>query len=153
MGEEFYRKQREMMLHTVAANDVVITTAAVPGKKAPILITREMVEAMAPGSVIVDLGAERGGNCELTKPGETVVHNDVTIVGPIILPSTVPHHASLMYAKNVATFLLHLTKDGALVLDLEDEITKGTLIAHEGEVVHPWVREVLGLPALERSES
>ncbi len=144
LGEDFYRRQREMMLEVVAANEVVITTAAVPGKKAPILVTREMVERMHPGSLIVDLAAERGGNCELTKPGETVEHGGVSILGPLNLASTVPHHASQMFAKNVATFLLHLTKDGAVALDGTDEITAGTLITRDGEVVHPGVVELLG---------
>ncbi len=144
LGEDFYRRQREMMLEVVAANEVVITTAAVPGKKAPILVTREMVERMHPGSLIVDLAAERGGNCELTKPGETVEHGGVSILGPLNLASTVPHHASQMFSKNVATFLLHLTKDGAVALDSADEITAGTLITRDGEVVHPGVVELLG---------
>jgi len=145
MGEEFYRKQRELMTRVVAENDVVITTAAVPGKKAPILVTGEMVGGMAPGSVIVDLAAERGGNCELTQAGETVVHGGVRILGPVNLPATVPYHASQMYAKNVTTFLAHLVQDGELKLDLEDEITHETMITRGGEVVHPKVRELLGL--------
>jgi NAD(P) transhydrogenase subunit alpha len=149
MGEEFYRRQREMMMQVVAANDVVITTAAVPGKKAPVLVTQAMVEGMHPGSVVVDLAAERGGNCELTRPGEKVVHQGVTILGPLNIPTTVPYHASQMYAKNLSTFLLHLTRDGELVLDAEDEITAGTLVTRDGDVVHPWVREALG----ERSEN
>ena len=149
MGEEFYRRQREMMMQVVAANDVVITTAAVPGKKAPVLVTRAMVEGMHPGSVVVDLAAERGGNCELTRPGEKVVHQGVTILGPLNIPAAVPYHASQMYAKNLSTFLLHLTRDGELVLDAEDEITAGTLVTRDGDVVHPRVREALG----ERSEN
>ncbi len=144
LGEDFYRKQREMMLRVVAASHVVITTAAIPGKKAPILVTREMVEGMEPGSVIVDLAAERGGNCELTVPGETVDHGGVTILGPLNIPATVPYHASQMYAKNITTFLLHLVKDGELILDLDDEITAGTLVTRGGEVVHPRVLEILG---------
>ena len=139
MDEEFYRKQREMMIKVVAANDVVITTAAVPGKKAPILVTEEMVRGMQPGSVIVDLAAERGGNCELTKPGETVRVHGVTIIGPLNIPATIPFHASQMFSKNVATFLLHLVNDGAVTLDLEDEITAGTLVTHQGKIVHPMV--------------
>jgi NAD(P) transhydrogenase subunit alpha len=143
MDEEFYRKQRELMAAVLADHDVVITTAAVPGKKAPILVTGEMVAGMAPGSVIVDIAAERGGNCELTQPGETVVEHGVTIMGPANLPATVPYHASQMYAKNITTFLAHLVKEGKLELDMEDEITSGTLITHGGEVVHPGVRELL----------
>ncbi|MBN1909486.1 MAG: NAD(P) transhydrogenase subunit alpha, partial [Pirellulales bacterium] len=144
MDEEFYRKQRELMLKVVAHQDVVITTAAIPGKKAPILLTREMVEAMPPGSVVVDLAAERGGNCELTRPGETVIHHGVTILGPANLPSDVPYHASQMYAKNITTFLLHLVKDGRIALDREDEIVADTLITLGGQVVNPRVCELLG---------
>lgn len=144
MDEEFYRKQRELMGRVVSENDVVITTAAVPGKKSPILVTADMVEGMQPGSVIVDLAAERGGNCELTKPGETVVEHGVTILGPLNIPSTVPYHASQMYAKVITTFLAHLVKEGKLELDLEDEITSGTLVTKDGQVVHPMVLEALG---------
>ena len=134
------------MLKAMAANDVVITTAAIPGKKAPILVTAEMVRAMAPGSVIVDLAAERGGNCELTKPGETVVENGVTILGPLNLPASVPLHASQMYARNITTLLLHLAKGGKFAFDLSDEITRDALVTRDGEVIHPRVREALGLP-------
>ena len=145
MDEEFYRKQREMMNRVVAEQDVVITTAAVPGRKAPILLTTEMVEGMAPGSVVVDLAAERGGNCELTKPGETVVHKGVTILGPANLPSEVAYHASQMYAKNITTFLLHLLDEGKLNLDMEDEVIADTLITRGGAVVNPRVCEALGI--------
>jgi NAD(P) transhydrogenase subunit alpha len=146
--ESFYQRQREMMARVVAANDVVITTAVVPGKKAPVLITADMVRGMAPGSVIVDLAAERGGNCELTRADHVVVERGVTILGPTNLPSTVPYHASQMYAKNITTFLLHLVKDGAVKLDMSDEITRDTLIAQAGEVVNARVRAALGLPEL-----
>ncbi len=145
LGEEFYRRQREVMTRVVAGSDVVITTAMVPGEKAPVLITGEMVAGMGPGSVIIDLAAERGGNCELTRPDETVVEHGVTILGPTNLPATVPYHASQMYAKNISTFLLHLVKDGTLVFNLEDEITRETLLTRGGEVVHPRVRKALGL--------
>ena len=150
--ESFYRRQREMMLKVVAASDVVITTALIPGKPAPILLTREMVEAMAPGSVVVDLAAERGGNCELTKPDETVSHRGVTIIGPSNPPALVPYHASQMYSKNITTFLAHLLgKDGAqkpsLELSTADEITRETLLTQAGDVVHARVRELLGQPA------
>ena len=150
--ESFYRRQREMMLKVVAASDVVITTALIPGKPAPILVTREMVEAMAPGSVVVDLAAERGGNCELTRPDEVVQHRGVTIIGPSNPPALVPYHASQMYSKNITTFLTHLLgKDGAtqpsLALSTDDEITRETLLTRGGEVVHPRVRELLGQPA------
>ncbi len=147
MGEEFYRRQREMMTQAVAENDVVITTAAVPGRKAPVLLTEEMVKQMRPGSVIIDLAAESGGNCELTKPGETVEIRGITIMGPVNLPATIPYHASQMYARNVTAFLQNLVKDGALNLNLEDPILRDTLLTHGGEVVHPRVRELLGLPA------
>ena len=142
MDEEFYRKQRELMTRVVAEHDVVITTAAVPGKKAPVLITKEMVAGMAPGSVIVDLAAEYGGNCELTKPDETVVANGVTILGPTNAPSDVPYHASQMFSKNVCTFLLHLLKDGQLQFN-DDEITHDTLVAREGKIVLPRLLELL----------
>jgi NAD(P) transhydrogenase subunit alpha len=145
MGEEFYRRQREMMTQVVADSDVVITTAAVPGKKAPILVTREMVKVMRPGSVIVDLAAEGGGNCDLTRPEETVETQGVYIIGPVNLPSTVPFHASQMYARNVTAFLRNLMKDGELRLNLEDPIIRDTLLTHKGEVVNSQVRELLGL--------
>ena len=146
--EAFYRRQREMMLKVVAASDVVITTALIPGRPAPKLVTAEMVEAMAPGSVVVDLAAERGGNCELTKPDQPVVHRGVTILGPSNPAALVPYHASQMYSKNITTFLLHLLgKDGAskpsLAIDTADEITRATLLTHGGSVVHPQVRELL----------
>lgn len=145
MDEAFYRRQREMMLQVVAASDVVIPTAAVPGKPAPRLITAEMVHAMAPGSVIVDLAAERGGNCELTRPGETIVEQGVTIIGPVNLPSMVPYHASQMFARNMATLLLAIVRKGRLHLDLADEIIRETLVTREHEVIHPKVRELLGM--------
>ena len=143
MDEEFYRRQREMMIRVVAESDVVITTAAVAGRKAPMLITEEAVQGMHSGSVILDLAAEGGGNCELTRPGEKVEYNGVTILGPTDLPSTVAHHASQMYARNVAAFLHNLVKEGQLDLNLEDEIIRDTLLVHQGEVVNPQVRELL----------
>ena len=145
--ESFYRRQRELLTKVIAASDVVITTATVPGKKAPILITADMVAGMTPGSVIIDLAAERGGNCELTQADRTVVVHGVTIIGTENLPSLVPYHASQMYSKNIATFLLHLVKKGELTIDREDEITKGTLVTCDGDVVHPQIRELLGAPA------
>ncbi|MBN2024179.1 MAG: Re/Si-specific NAD(P)(+) transhydrogenase subunit alpha [Pirellulales bacterium] len=145
MGEEFYARQREMMTRVVAEHDVVITTAVIPGKKAPVLITAEMVAGMAPGSVIIDLAAERGGNCELTRPDETVVHEGVTILGPTNLPAGAPYHASQMYAKNVTTFLLHLLADGRVKIDRQDEIVAETLLALGGRVVHPRICELLGV--------
>ncbi len=145
MGENFYRRQREFLAAVLRGQDVVITTAAVPGKRAPVLITRDMVAAMPPGSVIVDVAAERGGNCEITRPGETVVENGVVVLGPLNLASSVPYHASQMYARNLAAFVRHLVKDGSIALQLEDEIIRETLLTRAGEVVHPRVREVLGL--------
>jgi NAD(P) transhydrogenase subunit alpha len=146
LDEEFYRRQRELMLKAVAEHDVVISTAAVPGKKAPLLITGEMVAAMRPGSVIVDVAAERGGNCDLTRPGETVVENGVVILGPVNLPSTIPLHASQMYARNISTFLLHMLKDGKLAPDPQDEIMRETMLTREGQVVHPQVLQLVGSP-------
>jgi H+-translocating NAD(P) transhydrogenase subunit alpha len=150
MGEDFYRRQREAMAGVLAQNNVVITTAAVPGKKAPVLVTRDMIERMAPGSIIIDIAAERGGNCEVTRAGEVVEVNGVRVFGPVNLPSTIPYHASQMYAKNIATVLKYLlTKEGNLTLNREDEIVRETLVTHEGEVVHPRVRELLGLPEMQ----
>ena len=137
-----------MLGKVVAESDVVITTAVVPGKKSPVLVTKEMVTGMAPGSVIVDLAAERGGNCELTRTGETIVVHGVTIVGAINLASSVPYHASQMYAKNLTNFLVHLVKDGKLQLNLADEITRSTLVTQGGEIVNPRTREFFSLPAL-----
>jgi len=147
--ESFYRRQREMMLKVVAASDVVITTALIPGQRAPILITTEMVEAMQPGSVVVDLAAERGGNCELTRPDEIVHHKEVTIIGPSNPPALVPYHASQMYSRNITTFLLHLLgKEGAkqatFPINVDDEITRETLLTRDGAVVHPRVTQLLG---------
>jgi NAD(P) transhydrogenase subunit alpha len=149
MSEDFYRRQREAMAGVLAEQHVVITTAAVPGKKAPILITAEMMARMAPGSVIVDIAAERGGNCELTRPGEVVVERGVSIHGPLNLASTIPYHASQMYAKNIATFLKYLIKDGKVSLAPDDEIVRETLVTHGNDVVHGRVRELMGLPALQ----
>ena len=143
MDEEFYKRQRELLAKVVAASDVVITTAAIPGKKAPILVTRDMVEGMAPGSVVVDIAAERGGNCEVTKPGEDVVINGVSVMGPLNLSSTVPYHASQMYAKNVVTFLLAMVADGKLNIDRDDEIIKETLVCEDGKIVNPRIQEIL----------
>jgi NAD(P) transhydrogenase subunit alpha len=144
--DAFYRRQRDALGQVVAANDIVISTAAVPGRPAPLLVTADAVRRMAPGSVIVDLAAERGGNCELTRPDETVVEGQVTIMGPTNLAATVPHHASQMFSKNVATFVLLLVdKAGSLSLDTGDEIVRETLVTRGGEIVQPRVREALGL--------
>lgn len=148
MDEAFYRRQAELLGDVVAEQDVVITTAAVPGQRAPVLITRPMVERMAPGSVIVDLAAERGGNCELVRPGETVCHHGVQIIGPLNLPATVPVHASQLFARNVAAFILNLVRDGRLQTDADDPIIRETLVAYRGQVVHPRVRQQLGLEPL-----
>jgi NAD(P) transhydrogenase subunit alpha len=147
-GEEFYKKQRELLGKAVAENDIVITAAVIPGKKSPVLVTKDMVAQMAPGSVIVDLAAERGGNCELTKPGETITAHGVTIIGQINLAGSVPYHASQLYSKNLAAFLLYLVKDGKLQLNLDDEIVRDTLVTQNGEVVNARVREFLAMPAL-----
>jgi len=146
--ESFYARQRELLGRVIAESDVVITTAVVPGKKAPVLITAEMVKGMAPGSVILDLASERGGNCELTQSGQIVVQYGVTIIGRINIATEVPYHASQMYARNITAFLLHLVKDGKLQLDLKDEITRETLLTRDGEIVNQRVREFLSLPAL-----
>jgi len=146
--ETFYQRQRELLTRVVAENDVVITAAVIPGKKSPTLITADMVKGMAPGSVIVDLAAERGGNCELTKLGDTTVQHGVTIVGWFNLASTVPHDASQMYARNMVAFLTHLVKEGKPRLDADDEIIRGTLVTRGGDIVNGRVREFFRLPAL-----
>ncbi|GAC1429853.1 MAG: Re/Si-specific NAD(P)(+) transhydrogenase subunit alpha [Terriglobales bacterium] len=147
--ETFYKQQRELLGKVVAESDVVITTAVIPGKKAPVLVTAEMVRAMAPGSVVFDLAAERGGNCELTRAGETVIENGVSILGRINVASGIPYHASQMYARNITTFLLHLVKNGKpesdkLELNMEDDITRETLVTRDGQVVNKRVLESFG---------
>jgi len=146
--ETFYQRQRELLGKAVADSDVVISAAVVPGKKPPVLVTKEMVASMAPGSVIVDLASERGGNCELTRPGEIIVQHGVTIIGHLNLASSVPYHASQMYARNVSSFLLHLVKDGKLQLNVDDEIVRDTLLTRGGEVINARVREFFSLQAL-----
>jgi NAD(P) transhydrogenase subunit alpha len=136
LGEEFYRRQRDLLTGVVRQHDVVITTAAVPGKPAPVLITRDMVTGMEPGSVVVDIAAERGGNCEVTQPGATVQESGVTVMGPLNLPSTIPYHASQMYARNLAAFLKLIVKDGALTIDIGDEIVRETMVTHNKEIVN-----------------
>ena len=145
MDEAFYKKQRELLGNVLREQNVVITTAAVPGRKAPVLVTKEMVEKMSPGSVIVDIAAERGGNCELTRAGETVVHNGVSILGPVNMASLAPQDASQMYATNLINFLKPMVKDGALAINREDEIVRETLVTWEGKVVHPRVLEALAI--------
>jgi NAD(P) transhydrogenase subunit alpha len=134
-SDEFYQRQQELMARSVAAADVVVTTALIPGKGAPVLITEEMIQGMRPGSVVVDLAAEQGGNCALTEPGQDVERHGVVICGPVNLPSTLPFHASQLYARTVVNYLLHLVKDGRVHLDLTDELTRGPLVTHDGEVV------------------
>ncbi|HPM82142.1 MAG TPA: NAD(P) transhydrogenase subunit alpha, partial [Candidatus Anammoximicrobium sp.] len=148
MGDEFYRRQRELMARIVAESDIAVTTAAIPGKKSPVLITKEAVEGMRPGSVIVDLAAERGGNCELSQADQRVEHRGVVILGPTNLPSEIPHPASLMFSNNVTKFLQNLIKGGQVDLNLQDEIIRETLTARDGEVVHPRLRELLNLGPL-----
>jgi len=139
-SEEFYKKQQEMMIRYVTAADAVIPTALVPGQRAPVLITEEMVRGMRPGSVIIDLAAEQGGNCALTEPGQEIVKYGVVIIGPINLPSTMPFHASQMYARTATNFLAHLLKDGVIHLDLNDELTRGPLVTYQGEILHQAVK-------------
>jgi len=145
--EAFYAKQRELLGKVIAENDAVITTAVVPGKKAPVLVTEAMAKGMAPGSVILDLAAERGGNCELTRAGETVVVQGVTIIGPINLAGTAPYHSSQVYARNLTSFLTNLVKDGQVRPAESDDIIRDTLLTKDGAVVNARVREMLGLPA------
>ncbi len=149
MSEEFYKKQQELLGKVIAECDLVVTTALIPGKPAPTLITRDMVAGMQPGSVVVDLAAERGGNCQGTKPGETCVVDGVTILGPTNLPAEVATHTSQLYARNVVTFLNHLVSCGFPSDVSDDEICRETLVAKGGELVHPRVRELAGLPPLE----
>ncbi len=146
--ETFYARQRELLGRVVAESDVVITAAVIPGKKSPVLITANMVKGMAPGSVIVDLASERGGNCELTQMGKTVVENGITIIGAINLASTVPYHASQMYARNLSNFLVYMMKEGKPQLNVQDEIVRETMVTHGGEIVNARVREFYKLPAL-----
>ena len=152
MGEEFYRRQRELLTEVIREQDVVITTAAVPGQKAPILVTAEMASALQPGSVIVDIAAERGGNCELTHPGQTVVHQGISILGPVNIPSSIPYHASQMYGSNVTAFLKIMVKKGELAVDRNDEIIRETLVTHGNEMVNARVAERLGLAPVRAGE-
>ncbi len=145
MGEEYYRKQRELMGRVIAESDVIISTAAVPGKRAPLLITEDMVKRMSPGSVILDLAAEQGGNCACTVPGETVSKHGVTVIGPVNLPSSVPYHASQLYSKNITSFLQVVYSEGKVDTKCRDEIACNSLLTTEGEVVNESVKEALGL--------
>lgn len=152
LDETFYEKQRELMARVVADSDVVITTAAIPGKQSPLLITQAAVEGMATGSVIVDLAAERGGNCQPSQPDQRIVHQGVVIHGPTNLVSEAPYHASQMYSNNITRFLLNMVKDGQLTMDMQDEIVRDTCVAHDGQVNHPRIRELLQLPPLATAE-
>lgn len=145
--ESFYRRQRELLQKVVAESDIVISAAAVPGKQAPVLVTEEMVGGMKPGSVIVDLAAEQGGNCAASSPGETVTRHGVTVMAPLNLAATIPYHASQLYARNLANFVVNLVEDGEPRLDKDDEIVRDSMITRGGDVVHPRVREALGLAA------
>jgi NAD(P) transhydrogenase subunit alpha len=147
MGEEFLRRQRAIVKERIAASDVVVTTALVPGRRAPVLVTADMVEAMRPGSVIVDLAVEQGGNCELSQAGQEVVHQGVLILGPANLPATLPHDASNLYARNVLAFFQLLYKDGAIRVDAADEVVAGTLLTHGGKVHHGPTAALLEVPA------
>ena len=153
MGEEFYQQQRALMASVLAESDIVITTAAIPGRPSPSLITEQAVEGMPDGGVIIDLAAERGGNCELTRADERTVAHGITILGPTNLPAEIPNHASQMFSKNVTTLLQHLTENGVLEFDLKDDVTAGTLATHEQTVTHARVREILELEPLPASDS
>ena len=143
LSEDIYQRQRDLLTPVVAASDVVIATAAVPGRPAPMLIMADMMARMARGAVIVDVAADRGGNCELTRPNEVILHHGVTVLGQTNLPSTVPMHASQMYGRNLANVLLYLCKDGFLRVDVADEITRETLVTRGGAVVHPRIGALL----------
>lgn len=146
VSDETQRRQQDALAQVVAESDVVVTTAQIPGSPAPLLISREMVEQMSPGSVIVDAAASSGGNCEVTRPGETVVHQGVTVIGPTDLPGRVAHDASQMYARNLTAFLGRITgEDGQPALDFEDQIISEACITHDGKVTHPVVRRAMGL--------
>ncbi|MEZ4414176.1 MAG: Re/Si-specific NAD(P)(+) transhydrogenase subunit alpha [Gemmatimonadota bacterium] len=153
LSDEEHQKELALIGSALPDMDAVITTAQIPGKPAPRLITRAMVETMRPGSVIVDLASESGGNCEVTRTGERVVHHGVTVVGPVNLPASLPYDASQMYGRNVQAFLEHLSPEGALHLDFEDEITKGACVTHAGEVRFGPARASLGLPPLAQPAS
>jgi NAD(P) transhydrogenase subunit alpha len=146
--ESFLRRQRELLANAVADSDVVIGAAAVPGRRAPVLVGTDMLKDMRPGSVVVDLAAEQGGNCEASEPGRDVVRHGVKVLAPLSLATTVPHHASQLYARNVANFVVNMVRKGELQLDPDDEIVRDSMLTRGGEVVHPRVREALSLPPL-----
>ncbi|MCG9754799.1 Re/Si-specific NAD(P)(+) transhydrogenase subunit alpha [Shewanella insulae] len=152
-SDDFLKRQQQAMANVLAQQDIVITTAAIPGRKAPVLITKEMVDAMKPGTVIVDLAAETGGNCELTELDQTVVHNGVTILGPSNVPGSAATHASQMYGTNIENLLKLIVDDeGQLNLDFDDEIVRDTVVTHQGEVVNARLRDLLSLPPLAATE-
>ncbi len=151
LDDDFYQRQQQAMKQVIADCDILITTAAIPGRKAPVLVTGDMVSAMSPGSVIVDLAAERGGNCEVTVSGETVDHNGVKVLGPENLPSEIPIHASEMFSRNVLTFLHGMIDGGQLNIDLTDEVIKDTMLTLDGQIINERVRELLELPPLEEA--
>lgn len=150
MDADFYQRQQAALSPVIAESDIVITTAAVPGRTAPRLVSAGMVRSMSPGSLVIDLAAEQGGNCELTRPWETVVESGVSVIGCVNLPTTVPYHASQMFSRNATTFLLSLVKDGHWAINREDEIVQGTLVTADGQVVHPKVHEMLSADKGER---
>ena len=148
LTDEEQQRQRELLAEEIGKMDAVISTAAVPGRRAPLLVTEQAVKNMSPGSVIVDLAAETGGNCELTEPGETVVKHDVTITGPLNLPSSMPDHASQLYAKNVQNMVeLMVSEEGKLELDFEDEVIAGACITRDGQIVHEGAKQAAGVTA------
>jgi NAD(P) transhydrogenase subunit alpha len=146
-SDDFLKRQRELLGRVVAANDVVITTAAVPGQRAPLLVTREMLRGMHPGSVVVDLAAETGGNCEATRPGEETVERGVRVLGPLNMGASIPYHASQLYARNLANFLAHAVRNNWREAEPQDDIVRETRVAHAGQVTHARLREKLGLGA------
>ncbi len=150
LSEEAHRREVELLSKAVRDMDVVITTALVPGRQAPVLVTEDMVRSMKPASVIVDLAAEAGGNCQLTRADETIVAHGVTILGPLNLPSSMPIHASQMYSRNMSSLLMNFVKDGKLVLDMQDEITSGSCLTHEGRIVHERTRSLVEAEAAGR---
>jgi NAD(P) transhydrogenase subunit alpha len=142
-SEEFLKKQKELIFKHITEADIVITTALVPGKKAPVLVTEEMVKNMRPGSVVLDMAVEFGGNCEVSEKGKTVKKHGVTIIGEPNLPSLVPTHSSDMYSKNILALIQHIGKEGKIELNLEDEIVQGSLITHNSEVINQRIKDLL----------